>query len=96
MPFLSYEQVAATVAIKTVVALSIPNNTTKVELQANGNPVNYTMDNATDPTQTVGMVLTLYTKPETFLVQDVKRIRFVRGAATNGTLNLHYFTGRDV
>ncbi len=96
MAFLNYQQVAATAVVKTVAALTIPSNTTKVELQANGNPVNYTMDDTTDPTQTVGMVLTLYTKPETFLIRDLRRIRFVSGAGADATLNLHYFTGRDL
>ncbi len=96
MAYLSYEQVAATAVVKTMAALTIPDRAIKVELQADTNNVHYTMDDATDPTQTSGMVLGLFTKPELFLIQDLQNIRFVRGAAVDGNLNIHYLTGRDV
>ncbi len=96
MPYVGYEQEAATDTVKTVSSLTVPANATLVELQADTQDVRYTMDNATDPSQTSGMVLLTTHVPKLFSVEDLRRIRFVRGAGSNGNLNLHYYTGRDV
>jgi hypothetical protein len=66
-----------------------------IEIQADTNNVRYTMDDVTDPTQTVGMLFRVTDPPKTFLMEDVTRIRFTRGAAANGNLNFHIISGRD-
>ncbi len=94
--YLGYEQVAATNVVKTVAALTIPANATMVELQSDTQDIRYTMDDATDPTQATGMMLITTLPKVMFLIEDLKRIRFVRGAAVDGNLNLHYAAGRDI
>lgn len=94
--FLFYEQVAATDVVQTAAALAIPANATHAELQACTQDVRYTMDNATNPDQAVGMVLDTDNPPKLFLIEDVARIRFHRGAAVDGALNIHYLAGRNV
>ena len=94
--YLSYEQVVATDTVKTVADLTVPANATMAELQADTNPVRYTMDGAVDPTVSSGMVIAVADMPKTFLIEDINRIRFIRGAGANGNLNIHYAAGRDV
>jgi len=94
--YLSFEQVVATDEVKSILHLTIPARATHAELQASAQNVSYTMDNATNPTQTVGMFFLTTAEPKLFLIEDVRRIRFVRGAGSNGALNLHYLAGRDV
>lgn len=94
--YLGFEQVAATNAVKTVSDLTIPASVTMAELQASGQDVRYTMDNTTNPTQTSGMVLLTTSEPKLFLVQDIRRIQFIRGAGIDGNLNIHYAAGRDI
>lgn len=94
--FLSYQQVAATAAVKTVADLTVPAKATHVELQATTQPICFTMDNVTNPTQTSGMVLLTTEGPRLFLIEDLRRIRFCRGAGSDGNLNLHYLAGRDI
>ena len=94
--YLGFEQEAATSSEKTVSDLTIPVRATHAELQADTQDVRYTMDNSTTPTQTSGMVLQPEDQPKQFGIDDVRRIRFVRGAGSDGNLNLHYFGGRDV
>lgn len=96
MAFILSESVAAGAAVKTASVLNIPVEATLVELQADTNDIRYTMDDATDPTQTSGMVLVNGNEPELFLVRDVRKIRFTRGAASDGNLNLHYACGRII
>lgn len=92
-----YERETATNAVRTAGAFAVPNNATGVALQADTNDVRYTMDDDTDPTQTVGMILLNDSyAPEEFSVEDFRRIRFIRGAGTDGYLNAHFFAGRDV
>lgn len=92
--FLSFEQVSALITVKTVSALTIPGEATRVSLQADTQNVRYTMDDSTDPAQTSGMVLIVGNPPEEFLIADLRRIKFVRGSGSNGNLNLHY-SGRQ-
>lgn len=94
--FLKYEQVAATSAVKRAGTLSPPSDATHAELQASTQDVRYTMDNVTNPSQTSGMVLGTAHPPKTFLIEDVRRIRFTRGTASDGNLNIHYFGGRSI
>lgn len=92
----AFQQVVASSSVKTVSALTVPVKATHVEIQADTQPVRYTMDNATDPSQTSGMVFLITEGPKAFLIEDLKRIRFTRGAGSDGNLNFHYFGGRDV
>ena len=97
--YLSHEQEAISTAVKTVSDLTVPANATHCELQAVTNNINYTMDNSTDPTAGaggVGMVLRTTDPPKAFLIEDLRRGRFIRGAAADAVLAVHYFAGRDV
>ena len=97
--YLGYAQVAATATVKTDSDFpEPPANATHVELQATEQNVLYTMDNATSPTAGAtgtGMTLLTTQPPKTFLMEDFRRIRFIRGAGSDGKLNAHYFAGRD-
>lgn len=94
--YLSHQQVAATASVKDVDDLTVPAKATHAELQADTSDIRYTMDNATDPTQTSGMILLTTEDPMLFLIEDIKRIRFTRGSGSNGNLNVHYVAGRDI
>lgn len=94
--YLSYQQVVTNDTVKTVANLTVPARATAAELQADTQPTRYTMDGATDPTQTSGMVIAVADTPKLFLIEDILRIRFIRGAAGNGNLNIHYLAGRDI
>ncbi len=90
MAFLGYEQVTVSDSVLTVDDLTIPTNATHAELQAQTQAVNYTMDGSTDPTQDTGMILAVGDPPKTFPIEEIRAIKFVRGAASDGQLNLHY------
>jgi len=99
--FIGYEQVDVTAAVKTAANLTIPAKATHVRAQAETSDMRYTMDNSTTPSQTLGMILTttavgIDDVTETFLIEDLRRIKFTRGSGSDGKLNLHYFAGRDV
>ncbi len=94
MPYLSHERIIATGAVKNDTAFNIPDIATHVELQALVQPVNYTMDGSSNPNATTdGMSLLITEPPKLFLIQDLKNIRFTRGAGSDGNLNLHYIGG---
>ena len=92
--YLHFEQVATTAVVKGPEDLTIPSSATHVELQADTQPCRYTMDGLTPPAQTSGMILSTSSDPKTFLVTDLRRIKFTRGAGSDGKLNIHYFNGR--
>lgn len=94
--YLSYEQVVADATVKDKDDLTIPGNATHAELQADTQQIRYTMDDTTAPTASSGMVLVVDDDPKTFLIEDILRIKFIRGAGSDGNLNVHYFGGRDV
>jgi len=94
--YLSFEQIAVTSSVKTSADLTIPANATHAELQAVTQNVSYVMDNTTTPTQTSGMMFVTTNEPKLFVIDDILRIRFVRGAASDGALSVHYLAGRDV
>lgn len=96
MAYLSFEQVAVSNAVLDVDDLTVPANATFCELQADTNPIRYTMDGATDPTTTAGMVLLTTSDPKLFLVSDILNIRFIRSGGSDAKLNVHYLAGRDV
>ena len=93
MPYISYEQEQAIDVVKDAGNLTIPPTAHWVELQASVQNIRYTMDDATDPAQTFGMLLLVTSEPKLFLIQDLQKIRFIRGAAAHGMLNLHYGRG---
>ena len=96
MPFLGYEQIEATAVVQTSSVLTVPQGTTHAELQASGQNVRYIMDGAQNPSVGVGMLLLTTDGPKNFEIGDIHNIRFVRGAGTNGYLNIHYYGGRSV
>lgn len=89
--FLSFQRVAVDDVVKTVAALTVPVAARGAMLQADTNSIRYTMDNTTDPTGSSGMLLLTTSVPEHFLIEDVKRIRFVQGPGGAGGLNVHYY-----
>lgn len=98
MVYLSYEQVPATPDhVRDADNLSIPANATWAELQAVDNHIRYTMDDSTDPTAGLGMLLLTTSDPKFFLIEDIRRIKWISGAAgADAELNVHYGAGRDV
>jgi|19_taG_2_1085344.scaffolds.fasta_scaffold00224_3 hypothetical protein len=95
MPYLLYEQEAISTVVKTVSDLAPPANATHCELQADTQNIRYTMD-GTAPTVTAGMVLLTTSEPKSFLIADLKAIKFIRSGGADAVLNVHYFAGRDI
>lgn len=93
--FLSFESITVSNTVLTQSDLTIPANATGVVLQAGAHDVRYRMDD-TDPSTSEGMLLRTTDPPQEFLVEDLLRIRFIRDGASDTTLQLHYFAGRDV
>lgn len=91
--FVRYQQVASSAAVKNQSNLTIPGAATHAMLQAETQDIRYTMDNATTPTSTVGMLLKAGLAPEQFLIEDLRRIHFTQAAGGAGLLNIHYFCG---
>jgi len=94
--FLSFEQIAVSSAVLTVSALTVPAKATGVELQADTAGIRYTLDGATNPTVSAGMVLLVTEAPRYFTVEDLKRIKFIRSGGSDAKLNVHYLAGRDI
>lgn len=94
--FIGFEQVVATNVVKDVNDLTVVGNATHVEIQADTADINYTMDNAISPTTTSGMTLRTSAPPKSVLIEDLRRIKFIRSGGANGNLNIHYFTGGNV
>lgn len=102
MPFLGFEQVAATAVVKDIADLTVPSRCDRVMIQADTQNVRYIMIPPANrpPTsalaQGVGMVFVVGLAPEEFLVEDLKNIQFTRGAGSDGNLNIHYYAGRNI
>ena len=94
--YLSFQRVASDATAKTQSAFTIPAKATAVELQADTQAIRYTMDNATDPTSSSGMLFLTTEEPKFFLIDDFRRIRFTQGAGGAGGLNVHYLSARDI
>lgn len=94
--YLLFEREASGAAVKTVSDLAPPGEATHAELQADTQAIRYTMDGVTDPTSSSGMLLLTTSDPKLFLIEDLKRIRFIQGAGGAGGLNVHYLGGRDI
>lgn len=93
--YLSYQQVVVDTFHKTVDDLTVPAKATHAELQADTQHVRYTMD-GTAPASDSGMLLLTTEGPKLFLIEDVRRIKFISAAVANGKLNIHYLGGRDI
>lgn len=91
--FISFERVAISTVVKTVSDLTVPATATHAELQADsstaGDGVRYTMD-GTAPSTTSGMILSANENPKLFLVDDLRRIKFIRRGANDSALLIHY------
>ena len=94
--YIGYEQIAVSDTVLSVSDLTIKKGATLVELQAGTQNVRYTMDLNTDPTAAIGMLLATTMEPKLFLIEDLKRIRFIRATGSDGTLNVHYVAGRNI
>lgn len=92
MAFIGFENMTVTAAVKSVQAFTPPVTgiLTSVALQAQTQNVRYTMDDATDPTVSTGMLLLTGQPPESFSVEDFQRIRFIRDGGANADLAVHY------
>lgn len=93
MSYVSYEQVTVGAGTLTIDDMHIPDNCTHAEIQADTQDVRYTMDGATAPTQSTGMVFQPEDQPRLFLIEDVRNMRFTRGAGSDAKLNIHYIRG---
>jgi len=96
MAYLGYEQISVSNSVLDIDDLTVTAHSTQAELQADTANVRYTMDGATDPTTSSGMLLLTTSDPKTFLIQDVFNIRFIRDGGSDAKLNIHYFAGRDI
>ena len=100
MPFLGYEQITVAAIPLDRSDLTIPTRTDRVVVQAESQDVRYMMvpegEGARTPTQSLGMVFVAGLAPEEFLFEDFRHITFVRGAGSDGILNIHYYTGRNI
>ena len=94
--YIGFEQAVSDGTVKTASDLTIPNNATGVEIQADTQNIRYTMDSSTTPTSSSGMQFLTTSEPRYFLIEDLQRIKFTQGAGGAGKLNLHYHAGRDV
>jgi len=90
MAYIGFENIATTDDVKDVDDLTIPAESTHAELQAVTNHCSYTMDGSSEPDQDVGMKLLTTAEPKLFLIEDIKNIKFHRGAGTDGVLMVHY------
>ncbi len=96
MIYIGFERVASSAAVRTVHNLTIPRGATHAEIQADTQNVRYTMDAATNPAEGSGMMFLTTSEPKTFLITNVRRIRFIQDTAGAGALNIHYFAGREI
>jgi len=93
MAYLSYERAPAPIVVHNAGHLTLPAGISRVQLQANGNNIRYTMDGVAVPTIAVGMLLVVNAVPEWFEVEDLLNIQFI-GVAAGAFLDLHYYGTR--
>lgn len=91
--YTGFEQITVSSSVLTESAFTIPAETTHVELQADTQPVRYTMDGTAVPTASSGMILLTTSDPKTFSIEDLKNIKMIRGAGSDAEINVHYFGG---
>ena len=91
------ERIASTAAVQTAAALEMPPRATQAELVADTQNIRYTMDNQTAPAAGgPGMILKTTDEPKLFLIEDLRRIKFIADSGGAGGLNIHYLAGRDI
>ena len=93
--YLSFQRVASSSSVKTVTDLTVPAKATHAEIQADTQAVRYTMD-GTNPASGSGMLFLTTSDPKQFLIEDVRKLKFIQGAGGAGAVNIHYFAGRDI
>lgn len=91
MAYLSYLQITVSSSVLLGSDQTIPARATFVELQAETQPVRYTMDDATAPSASSGAVLKASGKPKLFSVEDFRRLKMIRGAGSDAKLNVHFY-----
>ena len=96
MPYLGFEQVVTDSSVDSITELTVTPNTTHVEILADTQDCRYTMDDNTNPAEASGMIFKVGDEPKQFGIEDLNRIRYTRGAGSDGNLNLHCFAGRDI
>ncbi len=94
--YLGFERIEAAGVVLTTAALTVPGGATGAEIVTDTQDVRYTMDDVTDPAQASGMIFKVADEPKQFGIDDINRIRFMRGNANSGFLNIHYFGGRAI
>lgn len=95
--FIGYQQIAVGGEVKDSTAFTNSFLTAAnggAELQAETDNIRYTMD-GTNPTKQTGMLLIAGTAPISFLIEDIRRIKFVQ-ANTAAKLNVHFYSGRNI
>ena len=94
MPYLRYEQITVSAVVLDFDVLNVPEEATHAEIQAAEQNILYTLTGSQDPTAGAtgqGMVLPANGEPKLVLIEDLRNINFVRGAGSDGKLNIHYF-----
>lgn len=96
--YVGFEQITVSDTALTHKDLTVPKSATHAEIQADTQDVRYTMlgDSGVTPTQAIGMLFVAKADPKSFLIEDVKRMTFIRGAGSDAKLNIHYFGGRII
>jgi len=95
--YLGYQRIAITDLVQLgSAAFTLPVGVNMAELQSETSAVRYTMDNATNPSTSQGMLLRLTDEPKLFLIENLLRMRFCRDGGANAVLNVHYSGGRSV
>jgi hypothetical protein len=96
--YLSFQAVAiSNTVVKDVTNLTVPAKATHAELQADVGSIRYTMDNSTVPATNNGggMILNTGLAPLTVLIEDLRRIKFIRNGSVDAILLIHYVASRE-
>ena len=101
MPFIGYERITVSSTPLSRSSLTVPSGTVRVAVQADTQNVRYVMapedtEPSISPGQSNGMVFVAGLAPEEFNWEDFQHISFVRGAGSDGFLNVHYYTARII
>ena len=91
MSYVLFESQAVTNVVLTVADLAPPAAATGVVLLAETGTIRFTMDGTTAPTTSTGMMLKITDPPTEFHLEDLKNIKFIRNAAQDAVLLVHYF-----
>ena len=92
--YLNYEQIPVAGVVLTAAALTIPEGTLRVQLQATGNNIRYTLDGVINPAVAFGMLLIVGHDPIWVEREDLANIHFISGAVGAALLDVNYYTTR--